>query len=652
MVFFMTLHRRLILAITFLLLLLLAANLVVTLHNARLNIFEQLTVHSQDTATSLGLSMSQAALNKDDVQISSMVDAIYDRGYYRRIIYRDLEGNEKIRREVPLRVDDVPVWFMSLLPLPEPSGSALVTSGWYQLGEIEVVSHLGFAYRDLWRSFKEQLWLFFVGVVLCYGLLGIGLRYVLKPLRDLEQQAEAISRREFPLQKVLPGIPEFRRVAIAMNHMVEKVRHMFYHQVELNDRLHEQLRTDQVTGLANRQDFDERMMAYCSSERSAATGVLLLAQVGNLQTINLHHGRQDGDDYLRCVAQSISGLLEDHPNHLFSRHAGADFAIFVPAILEEESRELMEKVYATLQELEWSGEQIQPVCIGAVYSSSLSDLSDIMSLADNLLSQAQNEQQSGCYWEKADSMVASLSAYDWSKVIDQAIQDQSLSFQYQPVWRVIHGQRTLLFNEMMTKISVAGVEYSAGVFVPMATRLQMMSTIDSLVIENVIEQQPELTESLCINLSIASIEDELFCRMLKKKLDDNPQLALRLIFELPANGLSFAEESIRNFATMIKSCGAKFSLHHFGRGTAEFAYLQTLPLDYLKIDRCFIQNVTTDKDAHFFIRSIVAIAKSCDVTLLAEGVETDEQWQTLIDLGIQGGQGYWLGKPSADPTIA
>jgi len=92
-------------------------------------------------------------------------------------------------------------------------------------------------------------------------------------------------------------------------------------------------------------------------------------------------------------------------------------------------------------------------------------------------------------------------------------------------------------------------------------------------------------------------------------------------------------------------------LHHFGRGSSEFAYLQTLPVDCLKIDRQFIQQVVTDADTRFFIRSLVAIANSCDIKILAEGVETEQQWQALVDLGIQGGQGYWLGKPSLEHII-
>lgn len=647
----MTLHRRLMLAVIGLILFLLIANLLITTYNARLNIYEQLKVHAQDTATSLGFSMSQAAINQDNVQMTLMVDAIFDRGYYRRITYRDIEGNEKIKKELSLEMSDVPDWFVYWLPLPEPQGVAEVSSGWNQLGEIEVVSHPGFAYRDLWRSFKEQIWLYLVTAVMCYGLLGLGLRYVLEPLRRVEEQADAICRREFPVQDDLPAIPELRRMVVAMNRMVAKVKSMFQHQLELNDHLYQQLNTDPVTGLDNRQSFDKRFSSYLSSEKSASSGLLMLVQAGNLQAINMGGGRQEGDDYLCGVAACLTAALGDNDSVIVSRHAGADFAVFVPAVAESESRELMDHTYSALQEMDWANDDMQSVYIGALFIPKLQEASNFMALADTALSQAQNEQKSGCYWHKVDKAERSLSASEWAELIKTGIEEQALLFHYQPVWKVLHGEKSLLFNEVMIRMNVEGEERPAGFFMPMATRLNMLPAIDTLVLKQLEEQQDNLPEHLCINVSVASIENQEFVERVKHFLQQYPGLAKRLTFELPANALSFAKKAIRSFADIVKLNGASLSLHHFGKGSSEFDYLQTLPVDYLKIDRFFIQQVEKDPDTRFFVRSLVTIAESCDVTILAEGVETAEQWEALIELGVMGGQGYWLGKPSAQAVV-
>lgn len=651
----MPLQRRLLLAIIFLLTCLLAGNLLVTVHNARLNIYEQLQTHAQDTATALGFSISQAAMAKDTVQVSSMIDVIFDRGYYRRIIYKDLEGSTIVERESPARIAKVPNWFSRWLRLPEPKGAAVVSSGWFQLGEISVVSHPGFAYQDLWRSFKEQLVLFLVSVLICYGLVTFSLRFILWPLRRVEAQAEAIMQREFREQYPLPEIPELRQVVDAMNRMVVKVKTMFNHQVELNHRLHQQLRTDDVTGLSNRKDFNERFRAYLKSERTANTGVLMLVHLGDLHRINREEGRAAGDEYLHAKAQDVMERLKPYQQALISRHRGAEFALFIPAISEMESQQLMNNLYTDLQAGEWSGEKIQDVTIGAVYTANLRQSLQnkglpLLAVADSALNSAQGEESSGCYWQlvNTESRQLVMGASEWLVLLNKALQKDVLIFRYQPVWQLVDGQKQLLFNELLTHLSFEDNNYPASVFMPMATRLQLMHFFDRKVLETVMSKG-DLADSLCLNLSTAFVEDQDGIYALKQQLAANPELASRLVFELPANSLSFLEDEVRRFAEMINNYGARLSLHHFGRGTAEFAFMQSLPLDFLKIDRCFIQSITEDEDAQFFVRSLVTIAQSCDVVVLAEGVETEAQWEQLLELGIQGGQGYWLGEPKEQP---
>jgi diguanylate cyclase (GGDEF)-like protein len=659
------------LAISLLLIGLLVANMFVTVYNARQNIYQQLEVHAQDTATSLGFNISQAALlndvalEQDVAKIRLMVDVIFDRGYYRRIVYRNLEGEDVVRKEAPLNLKGVPLWFTNWVSIPEPRGSAVVSSGWFQLGEVVVVSHPGFAYGDIWRTFKKQLGLFLFSIALCYGLLSVSLKFILRPLRQLEDQAEAVYRREF-IQFPLPNIPELKRVAVAMNRMSAKVKSMFSHQIELNDRLHQRLCTDEVTGLANRYDFDERLESYIKSERTDNMGMLMLMQVGDLLAINLNEGRAQGDVYLQAIATYLKESLTGFPGAMCSRHSGADFAVFIPSITADESKQLMEQFYNHLQAMEWiqtmewNAEHRQLIYLGVVYASDLSEQVgrqqlNLLIAADAALNQARNDQHSGYHWQllakAADADM--LSASHWSALIREALSQQAFDFKYQPIWQVetasSEHKKELLFNEVLTHLSINGEDYSASVFMPMAMRLQLMPEFDRQVIDAIFKLDDIGDGEFCINISTAALEDEEFISAVETHLASHPKLAARIIFELPANSLSLIETAVRNFAHMVKRYNAKLSLHHFGRGTAEFAFMQSLPLDYLKIDRCFIQSIVDDLDAQFFVRSLVTIGQGCDVVVLAEGVETEAQWLKLIELGIQGGQGFWLGRPQAVP---
>ena len=662
----MSLQRRLIIVISALLILLLAANVIVNVYNARVSFYQQLQVHARDTATSLGFTISQAALAKDTVQVSSMIDVIFDSGYYRRIVYRDLEGNDIVLRQADAIVGDIPHWFTQLVKLPVATGQSAVSSGWFQLGTLQVDSHPDFVYGNLWRSFKEQLWLFLITVACSYGLLGLGLKYLLKPLKRVEEQATAITERQFVVQETIPNIPELRSVVTAMNRMVTKVQAMFAQQLSMNDRLVTQTRTDALTGLPNRRDFDDQVSVYLASGSAASSGVLLLLHVNDLEAVNRESGRAAGDAYVQAIAEEVRQELKAYSKSLCSRHRGTDFAIFIPSLTREESQQLPKQLNARIQSLKWEGKALS-VQIGTVFVEQLSRLSDdrdasqkvalqsLMVAADGALAVAMESDDTQTHWqaldhEQSDQSLSTIQ--DWLAWLNHALSPEYLNFFYQPVWYILHGQKQLLFNELLTHLQVDGEDYKAGYFIPMATRLQKAAELDGLVIDKLIGDQQNLPEHLCINLSVAAIHDENFIHELKMGLSRDPSLARRMTFELPASSLRFSETAVREFAMLIQQLGAGFSLHHFGRDTANFAYLQSLPLDYLKIDRSFTHDIVRDKDAQFFVQSLVSIAKSCDVMILAEGVETEEQWQQLLALGIDGGQGYWLGKPHSDPVIA
>lgn len=662
----MTLQRRLILVIITLLILLLAANVVVNVYNARVSFYQQLQVHARDTATSLGFTISQAALAEDTVQVSSMIDVIFDSGYYRRIVYRDLEGNDIVLRQAEPVVAEVPHWFTSLVKLPVASGESAISSGWYQLGVLQVDSHPDFVYKNLWRSFKEQIWLFLVTVVISYGLLGLGLKYILRPLKRVEEQAMAITERQFVVQEQIPKIPELRRVVMAMNRMVNKVQAMFVQQLSMNDRLVTQTRTDGLTGLPNRRDFDDQVAVYLASGSAASSGALILVHVSDLDMVNRESGRAAGDAYVQALAEQVETELQSYVNSICSRHRGTDFAIFVPSITREESQQLPKQINARLQSLEWEGRSLS-IHIGAVYAEQLNSLStdrdasqkvalqSLMVAADAALSVAIDSSDTAINWQEIDSQQSTQALNtikDWLDWLDDALQADNLHFYYQPVWYSMHGQKQLLFNELLSHLHCRGEDFSAGYYIPMATRLQKVSQLDELVVNKLQSQQQDLPEHLCINLSVAAIHDTDFMKQFEQDLRRSPSLAKRLTFELPASSLRFSESAVRHFADIIQNVGASFSLHHFGRDTANFSYLQSLPLDYLKIDRSFTHDIVRDEDAQFFVQSLVAIAKSCDVMILAEGVESQAQWEKLLALGVEGGQGYWLGKPQSTPVIA
>ena len=185
----------------------------------------QLASHAQDAAT-LGLSATSHVDSGDQAMVTAMLNAMFHRGDYLMIRFEDLEGEAWLERSVELALDDIPDWFQRAFTLQPPRRSATMMSGWRQVGQVVVVSHPGLAYRQLWQTAAQMTRLFLIAALLAILAGMIGMRLLLRPLRDVEAQASAICSREFPVVSKRPFTLELRRVVEAMNRLSSRVSRM------------------------------------------------------------------------------------------------------------------------------------------------------------------------------------------------------------------------------------------------------------------------------------------------------------------------------------------------------------------------------------------------------------------------------------------
>ena len=122
-------------------------------------------------------------------------------------------------------------------------------------------------------------------------------------------------------------------------------------------------------------------------------------------------------------------------------------------------------------------------------------------------------------------------------------------------------------------------------------------------------------------------------------------VARRLVLELPEYGAALQLNRLGDWTQRLQPLGVEFALDHFGKGFSSFAYLRAAKLDYLKVDGSFVRALHEHDDNRFFLRTVADIAHSLDMRVIAEAVETEAEWLALQQLGIDGGRGYWLGRP-------
>src|SRR3990172_8358346 len=193
----MKLSRLLVSLISLLWVLVFIATLAIVIDSTKDYLQKAMESHAQDTATSLGLSTPHSGRVKDVETVERMTAAIFDRGYYREILVKSTDGKILVKKSVEEAVKGVPDWFVDYFSLSTPRMSAIVMDGWRQAATIEVVSHPGHAYAELWRVSVRSAWvLLFVAIVSLVVVLVV-LRLALRPLDAMEAQAINISQRQF-----------------------------------------------------------------------------------------------------------------------------------------------------------------------------------------------------------------------------------------------------------------------------------------------------------------------------------------------------------------------------------------------------------------------------------------------------------------------
>lgn len=655
----MTLYRQLIIFTFILFLLLFAGAWYAKLKSTRTFLIDQLESHAQDTATSLALSISPHVAQKDMTTVETMMNAVFDRGYYQIIKFEDPRHKPLLERAVEVRIENVPPWFVHWLPLKTPEATAGVMSGWNQAGSIYVKSHPGYAYETLWRDVVDMTAWFAACAVFVLVAGAIGLRLLLKPLAAIERQADALCKKEYKLQVPLPWTKEFRRVVEAMNRMTSKVKEMFDEQAAQAEGLQERAYHDPLTGLGNRRYFEGQITSRLDRHEAASNGIVLLVRIHDLEKLNQQQGFQAGDELLKRVARLLKEATAQYANGALARLTGGDFGIFVPDGSSWDGEQVASMVATRLGRLaaEQMGLTDNIGHIGVAIYDGVTTLPRILSEADMALAAAMQKGPNS--WDSriitADSEKMPLGQQQWKGILEKALAERRISFAAQPVLK--NSKEALCMHlEMFARIlQDDGKLLNAALFMPLAERLQLVATIDRIVIEEVLKLDfsRQSAKSIAINLSPASLADNGFNRWIRSYLQALPPAAPHICFEFSEFAAQQHLPLVKEFSDVVRAFGHGIGLDHYGQSFSKLGYLQSLQPEYVKIDRAYTGELNDGvNDSRFYIASLCSVAHSIDIAVIAEGVESEQQSKILQELNVDALQGYFIGRPEPFATAA
>ncbi len=631
----MTLTRRMALLIAGVLLLALGGALVIHTLGARQALLQQQDMRNRDAAATLALALSQ--LKGDAVALQTAAAAQFDQGHYRRIRLTAPDGRVLIDLQQADPAPGAPAWFLSLLPLQVPPGSALVSAGWVELGTLRVEAHTTWAQQVLWRATTQTAGLLAALAAAAALLAAVLLRAWYKPLADTVAQAQALEQGRF-VQAPLPDLPELRQLTRAMNTTVQRLRETFAHQAEQVAYLRRRAQLDALTGLPLRAHFAQAL-ARRLDPHDAGGLALVLVRVSGLADLNREQGHDAADALLRSVAAELRAAWQAQPDVLAGRLGGSDFALCLPlpGMAAEMGPLLLQRLHAAARQALPEADLSALLHLVALEDLRGDDAEAVLSQCAQALVQAEGGHDvQALQAQRSATAAADLAA--WGQRLEAALNGERAQLGEYEV-QDAHGGLIHLECPLRLQLDADGDFQPAARWLAVARRCQRLPQVDGVAVRLALQACQRDGRPRAVNVSLESFADATWTAAVSQGLQASPAAARLLSIEcVDALGRGEWDAAAQVIAAWQK-LGVRVGVEHAGAAPEQLARLRDLGLQYVKVDGLHLRGAATDTAVAAYARSLVGLIQLLGLQALAEGVDRPDDLAALWQLGFDGATG-------------
>lgn len=425
----------------------------------------------------------------------------------------------------------------------------------------------------------------------------------------------------------------------------------------LSRRLKYQASHDILTKLINRSEFEKRVRnAIDIAHNEEGNSAVLYIDLDRFKLINDICGHAAGDELLKQVAKLLRTIVGEKSS--VARMGGDEFAVLIEDVYFSEAEKVAKKILKDLAayRFSWSEKsfsiecsigiaEIRPTCDGLTY---------ILNAVDSACYLAK-ESGRNCmrkYSEGDDTIIERKGQERWIQHFDKALETDSL---------VLYGQRIVSLAKdkpqsnsievLVRMLDDDGSIIPPNAFLPAVERFDRAYKLDRWIIERVFkyihENKSAVKElnKISINLSGQSVAEDDLLPFIQDKARQYRINSKKVCFEVTETAAIANLSTAIDLITELKDQGFLFALDDFGSGLSSFAYLKTLPVDFLKIDGIFVKDMQTDKVNYAMVKAIHEMSAVLDKQTIAEYVENEAVVELLTEIGVDYGQGFFLGKP-------
>ena len=601
----------------------------------------QLQTTAQDTATVLGISISTTGSSEDKAALDTLFSAVFDSGYYSQIRLVTMEGVVFHEKQRKLEMQSVPDWFIKAVPLSSAKGSAEVISGWVPFGKIELTLHPGFAYANLYSSLKTSLIWFSLLFLVALSLLWFLLHILLKPLREVNKQANAIHENKFIQQTALPKTLELRRVVEAMNRLISKVQNVFEDQEKTLSRYQSLLYVDRLSGLGNR-NYMVSKLEEALHEGSSFSGSMAIIKIQSLDQLREQKGYEDADAAVKYLAELMTKqnvettLVEYH-----ARVSDDEFSMLLPVEIKQ-SEHLINRIFERfiLKLGPTTDEVAVSLVAGLTEVHSGREMSEILAELDLALTHSSMEGPYSSHKNVPTHLVLPQGKMQWRNWLQQTIDENKF---YLVVQAVVDMQQKIIQHEVFIRANdVNDHVIPAGIFMPMVLALGRGTDIDKQVFKLLMDCADKVSDDvpMALNLSATFFSQADALVEFKQLLEHFKQGTNRLCVETTHAAFLQSPDMCLLVSEMVKQAGQRFGFDQFDLN-GSMKILREVRPDYIKVSAKVLDEISGEAVSAAY-QALRILTRTLDIQLIAVGVDDQALYERLQLLNIDAAQGNLL----------
>jgi two-component system, chemotaxis family, CheB/CheR fusion protein len=414
---------------------------------------------------------------------------------------------------------------------------------------------------------------------------------------------------------------------------------------------------DDLTGLPNRTLFNDRLrLALARASRSRENLAVLFLDLDNFKIINDTLGHDVGDKLLKQASARLVECVRTEDT--VARLGGDEFVLLLEASERHEAAMTAERLIRALSTSYLLGDRecFVSASIGiSMFPEDATDPNGLMRNADAAMYRAKDQGKNAYQFFTSELAEQAHQRMGIEAGLRHAIERSELFLEYQP--QINLANNAVIGVEALVRWRRDGETVSPAVFIPIAEETQLIVAIDEWVIAEVCRQIALWDKAglpgvkVSVNLSARHFRKSNMVGDIVRIVTGHGVTPQRLCIEITEGVLMDAERAQRMLEELVEF-GLSVSVDDFGTGFSSLSYLKRFPIHELKIDRSFVDGIASDADDLAISAAIVALANNLGMSVVAEGVETNEQHAQLRLLGCDYGQGYWYARPMPAHSFA